>query len=480
MKFSLAPTEIQAEMLRWLAANPGAEVESHKTNTLWALEQRRLVARKFSVTKEGRQIQTAVVSEQGRYYLQHGRHPEEAEREAQRNARDLETVKDAPVDGADLIRRLEAAGGNVIVPDPGVMTRGRWARAFYHAVNNDLLPSGHKLRLTGRERGDLKLRLVDLAKESPSPPPVPVVDVPADLARPHPLIAATRRALGRGLTGMADTRGQQGVVPVHVSRSLVDRALRIMQGLFTEAERRGYAVEAWAPQTAWRGRAEPEPEVVIIVKGHAFPLEICERTSKHPHEPTPKELRDAERQPEWMRRRLPKYDHVPDGRLMIEEPGHDRTYGHRMYDCSDGVRWTLESRLGTLLAAIEERAVRAEEQRVEREQAERLREQRWREAVDQAHRSLIDDHRLKVLLEQLDARRVANEIRSLCAELRENATGTVTESTTDWLRWAEAHADSIDPVVTGVALPPEPTPSRQNLAPYLGSLNTREFPWPFA
>ncbi|MFJ2862693.1 hypothetical protein [Kitasatospora sp. NPDC087314] len=477
MKFSLAPTAIQAELLRWIAANPGAAVESSKTNTLWALEQRKLVVQRFS-TREGRQEQTAAITEQGKYYLKHGRHPEEVEREAQRNARDPETAKDAPSDGVDLIRRLEAAGGTIVVPDPGVMTRGRWSRAFYHAVNNDLLSPGHKLRLTGREKGDLKLRLVDPAKEPPPPPPVPVIEVPVDLARAHHLITATRKALGRRQTGTADTRGQQGVVPIRVSMPLVDRALRIMQGLFTEAEQRGYAVEARLTEAS-RRRAEPTTAVVIIVKGHAFPLEICERTTKQPHEPTARELRDAEREPAWMRKRIPKYDHVPDGRLMIDAPGHDQTYGHRWYDCSDGTRWTLESRLGHLLAAIEERAERAEAERIRAEQAERLRHQRWLEAVDEAHQRLIRDRRLKALEQQLEARRTASEIRSLCAAVRESATGTPTDAAIEWLRWAEAHADSIDPVIAGVALPPDPPPSRQDLAPYLGSQNTHNYPWPF-
>ncbi|MFK0193934.1 hypothetical protein [Kitasatospora sp. NPDC090308] len=478
MKSSLAPTEIQAELLRWVAANPGAEIESHKSTTLWALEQRKLVKRKFSITKQGYQVQTAAVTEQGKYYLKHGRHPEEVEREAQRNARDPDTAKDAPADGPELIRRLEVADGNITVPDPGVMTRGRWTRAFYHAVNNDLLPPGQKLRLTGREKGDLKLRLVDPAKEPPPPPPVPVVEVPADLAHAHPLITATRKALGRRQTGTADTRGQQGVIPIHVSRPLVDRALRIMQGLLSEAEQRGYTVEA-RPIEASRRRDEPRSAVVITVKGHAFPLEICERTTKQPHEPTARELRDAEREPAWMRKRIPKYDHVPDGRLMIDAPGHDQTYGYRQYDCSDGTRWTLESRLGHLLAAIEKRAERAEEKRIQAEQAEQLRKQRWLEAVDEAHQRLIRDHRIKALEQQLETRRTANEIRALCAAVRESATGTPSDATIEWLRWAESHAASIDPVIAGVALPPDPPPSRQNLAPYLGSQNAHAYPWPF-
>lgn len=476
VKFSLAPTQIQADLLQWVAVNPGVQIESHKSNTLWALEQRKLIKRSMPIMADGTQSQTAVITDQGKYYLKHGRHPEEVEQEVQRAARDPETAKTAPTDGAELIHRLSAAGGTLTVQDPGVMTRGRWTKAFYQALHHNHVPTGHKLRLTGRERGDLKLRLVDLAQEAPPPPP-PTIEVPIELNRPHPLISATRKALGRARTGAASTRGQQGVIPIHMSRPLVDRALRIMQGLLTEVGQRGYDVEARTRPVS-RARDEPGPEFVIIVKGHAFPLEICERTSKQPHEPTPRELRDAERQPAWMRKRIPKYDHVPDGRLMIDAPGHDSTYGHRQYDCSDGTRWTLESRLGHLLAAIEERADRAEEERIKAEQAEERRKQRWYEAIEQAHQKLIHDHRLKALEQQLEARRMAEEIRSLCSAVREHANGTVTEETAEWLQWADTHADSIDPVSTGVALPPDPPASRQNLEPYLGSRNTLDYPWP--
>lgn len=477
MKFSLAPTQIQADLLQWVAANPGVQIESHKSNTLWALEQRKLVKRSMPILENGTQARTAVLTDQGRYYLKHGRHPDEVEQEAQRAARDPETAKTAPTDGAELIRRLCAAGGILAVQDPGVLTRGRWTKAFYEAVNCHHVPTGHKLRLAGRERGDLTVRLVDLAQEAPPPAP-PAIEVPTELTRPHPLISATRKVLGRARTGMADTRGLQGVIPMHVSRPLADRALRIMQGLLAAAEQRGYDVEA-RMRPASRARDKPVAELVIIVKGHAYPLEICERTSKQPHEPTPSEVRDAERQPTWMRNRIPKYDHVPDGRLMIDAPGHNSAYGHRQYDCSDGARWTLESRLGHILAAVEARADHAEEQRIKAERAEELRKQHWYEAIDQAHQKLIHDHRLKVLEQQLDDWRTACEVRSLSSAVRGRSNGSLSDTTAEWLRWAEAHADSIDPVRNGVALPPDPRPTRQNLEPYIGSRGTYDYPWPF-
>jgi hypothetical protein len=258
VKASLTPTPIQAELLRWVAANPGAQVESSKSNTLWALEQRRLVKRSMPLLENRTMGLTAVLTDEGKYFLKHGRHPEEVEREAQRAAADSTTVKEAPADGADLVGRVSAAGGTLTVQDPGVMTRGRWKRAYYEAVNRGDVPSGHKLRLSGRERGDLTVRLVGLAEEAPAPP-LPAVAVPAELGKSHSLITATRKALGRAQTGMADTRGRPDVVPIHVSRSLVDRALRIMQSLIVAVEERGHTVEARRTSTSSSSSSEAMP-----------------------------------------------------------------------------------------------------------------------------------------------------------------------------------------------------------------------------
>ena len=477
MKFSLAPTPIQAELLRRVAADPGAQIESSKSNTLWALEQRRLVKRSRPILENGTMGMTAVLTDEGRYFLKHGRHPEEVEREAQRAASDPDAVKEAPVDGTDLVRRVSAAGGTLIVQDPGVMTRGRWKRAYYEAVNRGDVPAGHKLRLSGREHGDLTVRLEGLAEEAPVPP-MPTVVVPAELSKSHPLIIATRKALGRAQTGMADTRGRPGIAPIYVSRTLVDRALRIMQALIMAVEERGHTVETRARSI---GRRDPTHlhEFVVVVGGHAYPLELRERTSKQPHEPTPQELRDAEREPAWMRKRIPKYDNVLDGRLMIDTPIHQGTYNQRLYDCSDGARTMLESRLGHLIAAIEARAVEAEAAKAKAAQAEEARKQHWYATLEQARQLLIRDHRLKTLDEQLAARRTAGEIRSLCAAVRAQANGDFSSSAAEWLNWGEAHADSIDPVLAGVALPPDPAPTRQSLEPYIGTRGVFDYPWPY-
>ncbi|MFJ4704131.1 hypothetical protein ACIP6I_04605 [Streptomyces anulatus] len=81
-----------------------------------------------------------------------------------------------------------------------------------------------------------------------------------------------------------------------------------------------------------------------MIRGRAFPLVLTERTTRVPHEPTPKEVRQKERNP-WIR--FPKYDEEFNGRLALGAPAESR-YQHS-YAHSDGARWTLESRLGLFL-----------------------------------------------------------------------------------------------------------------------------------
>ncbi|MCX4588192.1 hypothetical protein OG819_00020 [Streptomyces sp. NBC_01549] len=198
-------------------------------------------------------------------------------------AGDAEQAERAPTDGAELIARLQSATiWKLTVPDPGPQTRGRWRAAFYDALHHDHVPGELKLRWTGRQRGDCVFTLVDEeAERAAQPPPVPTIDVPDVLGRPHQLVRATCKALGRSKT-VVDTRGTPEVIPLHVSRERADRALRIMHALLTEAESRGYQVETRTD--LHRGQAEHQ--MVIVIRGHALPLAITEQTTKVPHEPT--------------------------------------------------------------------------------------------------------------------------------------------------------------------------------------------------
>ncbi|MEU0375212.1 hypothetical protein ABZ070_34640 [Streptomyces sp. NPDC006283] len=238
MKFALS--DKQLDLLKQIATEKTYLTAAAHSGVLWALQTRDLIKTGYTGGRS-----SAVVTAGGSFYLQHGKHPKEVQAEKERLQNDPAQAAQAPVDGVELLARLREAGGTLTVPDPGPRTRGCWRSAYYHALHQGHVPDSFKLRMTGRDKGDVILRLIDeAARKAAEPAPVPVIDVPESLpARPHPLVARTRTALGRS-KNVADTRGRPDMVPIRVSRHLADRALRIAHAVICEAERRGYEVAA--------------------------------------------------------------------------------------------------------------------------------------------------------------------------------------------------------------------------------------------
>ncbi|MGW3927522.1 hypothetical protein ACWECC_05400 [Streptomyces microflavus] len=456
----------QADWLRELAALPDAvRISPGRTQVARALEQRGLIKRTWRGS-----VHIAVVTAEGRYYLKHGKHPRHVQAEKERLEDDSAQAALAPVGGAELVSRLQSGSGKITVANPAPRTRGRWRAAYYDALHNGHLPAGHKVRWNGRQRGDCVFTLVnEEAKRAAQPAPVPSIDIPEVLDRPHPLVRATRKAMGRS-QGTVDTRGRPGSIPLHVSRPLADRALRIMHALLSKAESRGYTAE---PQTDLQ-RGEAVHTLAIMIRGQAFPLVLTERTTKVPHEPTPKELRQKESNP-WIR--LPKYDEEFNGRLALGAPAQSR-FQHS-YTHSDGARWTLESRLGHLLQDLEHLAAEGERRDREQELLEAERRRRWYAAIAQAREHQIDQHRAKVLGEQMRAWNQAAEIRGFCQAARARAgTAPIPAGEVEWLQWAEAHAAQLDPLHHALVTPPDP-PARREVLGELVRVDAYTYPWPF-
>lgn len=460
VKYSL--NEKQRELLHQIAAAPkGYEAAHAHSGVLWALQQRELVQTSHGPT--GRQVVGLTAS--GRFYLKHGKHPKEVEADKQRLKDDPAQAALAPADGAELMGRLRAGKGMVTVPNPGPGTRSRWRAAYYHALHQGHVPEGCKLRFSGRDKGDIVLKLLDgAALKASEPPAIAHIEVPEHLpSKPHALITGTRKALGRSKSTV-DTRNRPDIVPISVSRPLLERALRIAHALITEAERRGY--EVTTDSSLHRGEATHH--LVIRIGAHAYPWEITERTSKVPHEPTPQELRNLEKNP-WARK-PPKYDHHPDGRLMIASPY--QSYGSPSYSHSDGARWKLEDRLGHFLHDLEERAARDEERRIAKERAEEDRKRNWYRALRQARAAQITQHRSAVLAHQVQHWRLAEDIRAFCAAARQSGAAT------DWTQWAENYAAAMDPLATPLGMPPDPPAGQYDLREHFRG-DTYAHPWPF-
>ncbi|OIV37117.1 hypothetical protein BIV57_12795 [Mangrovactinospora gilvigrisea] len=459
-------TEKQTALLQQISESDSAlSVSSESSMTTWALKTRGLIKTDGYGSSE-----VAVITADGRYYLKHGRHPRQEQEERQRLQQDPEQAALAPSGGSELIARLGDGDGTVTVPDPGPQTRARWRNAYYDALHHCHIPAGRKLRFTGRQSGDCTFTLVDEeAERTAQPASLPVIEVPDSLDRPHPLVRATQKVLGRA-KDIIDTRGRAKVIPLHITRPNAERALRIMHALLTEAESRGYAVDSHTDLAD----GEAVHRLAVIIGGTAFSLTLTERTSKVPHEPTPKELRTRARSP-WIR--IPKYDYELNGRLSLDA----HTFGTRWPASSshaDGARWTLESRLGRFLRDLEDGAKEIEHRQQEQTRRETEALRQWYAVIVQARRRQIDTARDDALTGQLQRWRRAAEIRAFTEAVRDRRGETVSAAEQDWLRWAEEHASAIDPLSAPLLAPRDPPADRFTFRELVrGDLYAH--PWPF-
>ncbi|MGW1649410.1 hypothetical protein ACWCP9_31760 [Streptomyces eurythermus] len=235
-----------------------------------------------------------------------------------------------------------------------------------------------------------------------------------------------------------------------------------MHALLTEAEHLGHQMETRTSHR--RGKAVQEMVVVIrVIRGHALPLAIRERTTKVPREPS------------WAP--VPKYNHEFSGRLELGAPAGS---GYRTwYACGDSTRWPLEARLGHLLHSLEGCAAAAERRQQEEEELRKADQQRrWLAAVRRAREQPVEWHRAQVLVEQVTAWRRAGDIRACCRAACARAGGARLPGELEWLHWAETYAEQIDPLRGALEAPPDPPAGRQALTEFLRA-DPYVHPWPY-
>ena len=309
------------------------------------------------------------------------------------------------------------------------------------------------VRHKGRDTGDLEIRVVPIEQAPPAPPKPDPIAIPESLRGCHSSIHATQEAAKKGEGGWISTCGVQGVFHINVSPAIFRRALLVLQAIVAESERRGYRVQVCSSREC-RGLG-------ISINGHVFEIAVFEETQKVEHVATAAELR-AKHRNEYFR--IPQWDHVPSGKLAV-------TQGHQIYSsallAADRERWTLDERLPYVLVRIEEAAAAAEEAYLAAERKRLERRIAWERAIERAKASLVEHHRASWLAEQLAAHQRAVEARRFVAEVR--AVAPQTEADEDWFAWVSAYADRIDPIGKPLAPPPAPSPTAENLRPFLGN-----------
>ena len=319
-----------------------------------------------------------------------------------------------------LVDQLLAVDGHLVtILDPPDRVRACYRSAIHWAKESGLVPDGLKLRYKGRDAGDLTIWLAEPGSE-PLPPPAPV-PVPAALRSPHLLIAEWMRV-----------NCTDAPLP-EVSQRSTGRALRILQGLFVESERRGYTIAA-ASTAVERRRGQTSTPTALFEVGidrERYEFSLHEEYDRA-------EVEEAPAKYEWQRSPL-VVRKVPSGRLVLT------SHAARSLYWADRKRWTLDDKLGHALADCERRSTQAAKNRAEAtSKAERALAE-WEKAVDEAQAAHIEDLNRRHLLQLVEDASTAAGIRDFLDRISDHVHSGPGGVTAEWVAWARDSADQIDP-----------------------------------
>ncbi|MFD8980063.1 PE-PGRS family protein [Streptomyces sp. NPDC059564] len=438
--------------------------------TARALKERGLI----TMPKEGGRWQ-AEVSDAGRFYLQHGHHPdrpEPAPRRSRTKAAATATTQESeppepknpaepktrvqrapkvaqpsPADiGAALIAEVQQAGRFLHIPDPGEAERARYRRAFDAA--RQCPPAGYHLKYTGRAKGDISFGLLRVNGEDDT-----------EWNR-------IRLARSRTLTDVDDVIAavEKDHSAFEVSEEVLPRVLSLLRLL---AER---AFALHGEITVSRKRKQPRP--VLTVHDITCEISFRERQRQVPYVPK----QPGRRTYDWQRV-TPAHRFEPSGELELrlgikrewadanERPledqidevfkvlkarGQEQERARLKYEAEQ--RRLREERDAEQHRLQEERARQeADRQRAEAEKRQRTQE-KWETAVSVASIKAVDAARAEQFGTALDQWRAVGEIRAFCDVLDEAASQAddpaEAESLREWSAWGRSEADGLDPVLS--------------------------------
>jgi hypothetical protein len=265
----------------------------------------------------------------------------------------------------------------------------------------------------------------------------------AEPATLHPLIKAAVKRL-RQRDGWTDEKGlrsaPQEVLHLEVTKSSLGRALRVMDALLKELAKRSITVTVNAERQ----------RTILDVGGTSVSLMLSEHVSRSPHKETPAEVRARERYYNSWRLgasasypNIPRFDYQPTGILMITAG----RWPSRSW--KDTPRTPLEKRLGEVVAGILALAKRIHDEGVEKAR----KEEAHRQAVERYNffkgRLENEQNNFKQFEEDAIGWERAMRLRAYVDAIERHATieGTSTTKLQDWIAWARAKADWIDPLI---------------------------------
>jgi hypothetical protein len=296
---------------------------------------------------------------------------------------------------------------------------------------------------------DQRLEIIEIRKRPPVsgwPKPhsteqekEPPITVPERLTSPHPLVKATIDALKNSTpdeAGILRIRAS-GCLNVRVGRQSVGRALRLMDALIKALEARGSTVSV-----VERDRTR---QTCVQSLDETIEVELREGLNRRERQFTAAELREREKY-SWLRDRK-EYEFYPSGNFVFTILGY---YGEGFRKVwSDGKRQRLENCLNSIIAGLGAAAEGEKALRLRREQWERERQEEQRRRWEEEERRRKEEEKIKHLKKLVGNWNQSQRIREFLSEVEKAAAenpAKKTENLSDWLSWAHAYADSIDPI----------------------------------
>lgn len=408
--------ERQLDVLRWVDEGcPPGRWGDHTYKT----SAQALAGRGLLVVSKRRGVWSAAITEDGRYYLANGHYPPRRVDRARKPTRKTAPTMSRTGPGkesiavTELLHRVQDADGVLRVEDPDAALRAAYRRALSAAITSGAVPQAYRLRHTGRDHGDLVIRLVKAEDDPGRPEPLPPIRIPDTLEK----VDAQVTAVCEG---------------VAVSTEQRPRALRIVQGIADEAIGRGHRFTA---------RPDGTPGFRISIDEDAYDFTISEESEKVDR--YPEEEVAAKKYP-WQRVSAQRAS-VPSGRLVLQLGD-----GYHPSRWVDRKRWTLVDKLPDAFALIEGQAQAAREAREQAREAARRRHEQWESAAPRARARYLADLNRRRVLEQAQAWRHANDLREYAAAVQKLAEqgsgGDDRQRLAAWAVWVRQDADRLDPL----------------------------------
>lgn len=446
----------------------------------------------------------AQITEAGRFYLDHGHHPDRpstsartattaasssasgtreavnqvakagkqtadpAPRRSSKRKPPAPTKASRPVNGPALIEEVQQAGRFLRIPDPTPEDRAWYRRAFDAA--RTCAPEGFALKYSGRAKGDFFLGLLRTSGKDDTEWNRIRLQRSRVITDVEEVIAALR----------ADYSAYE------VSEEVLPRVLGLVR-LLAEG-----ALGRHGDIAVSKKRRQPRP--LLTVQGRTYELGFRERQRQVKAVPAAEGRRKTY---DWQRV-TPVLRTEPSGELELTlAESHPYGYSHGWtHETADTAKRPLEVQIDTVFRALKTHAEEQEQARLDREveerqrQAERERQeaerrrllleeqertrQEWEAAVAVARKKAARAARTDRFATALDQWRAVGEIRAFCAEL-DVAAGHAedldeAERLLQWADWGRAEADRVDPARAGNGLSVEDfdaEPVGDALRPYL-------------